>query len=69
MEKLDYTFSIKKVKKTTDTDYIEAIKIYNEKIPYEIRTPSNEITMWINESQKNHHLLYFALFYILIMKL
>lgn len=59
MEKLDYTFSIKKVKKTTDTDYIEAIKIYNEKIPYEIRTPSNEITMWINESQKKSP---FALF-------
>lgn len=52
LEKLDYTFSIKRVKKTSDTDYINAIKIYSEKIPYEIRTPSNEITMWLNEDSK-----------------
>ncbi len=54
IDKLDYTFSIKRIKKTTDTDYINAIKIYNDKIPYEIRTPSNEITMWLNNESKNN---------------
>lgn len=48
-EKIDYLFSIKRVKRTTDSDYINAIKIYNENIPYDIRTPSNELTFWLNE--------------------
>lgn len=48
-ESLKYTFSIKRVKKTNDIDYINAIKIYNENIPFDIRTDSNEITSWLNE--------------------
>lgn len=41
---LDHHFSIRRVCKATDDEYITTLKIYNETIPSEIRTESNEIT-------------------------
>lgn len=64
-EKLEYVFSIKRVKKTSDIDYINAIKIYNENIPFDIRTASNELTLWLNEdSNKSPFVLYCFVLYI-----
>ena len=47
--KLEYRFAIKHIKKLTDDDYIKALHIYNDTTPYEIRTPSNEITFWLSK--------------------
>lgn len=46
---LEHKFSIKRVTKTSDEDYIQALRIYNDTTPFEIRTPTNEITYWINK--------------------
>ena len=44
---LEYKFSIKRVSKSTDEDYLTALKIYNDTTPNEIRTNTNEITQWL----------------------
>lgn len=44
---LEYKFSIKKVTKSTDEDYLTALKIYNDTTPSEIKTNTNEITQWL----------------------
>lgn len=51
--KLEHHFSIRRVYKTTDDEYILALKIYNETIPFEIRTESNEITYWLSANSGN----------------
>ena len=33
-----HEFSIRRIHKITDEEYIEALRIYNETIPFEIRT-------------------------------
>ena len=38
-----HEFSIRRIHKITDEEYIEALRIYNETIPFEIRTETNEI--------------------------
>lgn len=48
---LEHIFSIKRVTKTSDDDYIKALRIYNDTTPYEIKTPTNEITFWINKQK------------------
>ena len=48
---LEHKFAIRRIVKVTDDDYINALKIYNDTTPYEIKTPSNEITYWL-EKQK-----------------
>ena len=64
-DKLEYLFSIKRVKKTTDIDYINAIKIYNENIPFDIRTTLNELSMWLNEdTNKSPFIIYCFVLYI-----
>lgn len=52
INQLEHKFSIKRVGKTTEDDYIKALRIYNDTTPFEIKTPTNEITYWINK-QKN----------------
>lgn len=49
VNQLEHKFSIKRVEKTNDDDYIKALRIYNDTTPFEIKTPSNEITYWIDK--------------------
>lgn len=49
---LEHKFSIKRVQKTNDDDYIKALRIYNDTTPYEIRTPTNELTYWIEKQNE-----------------
>ena len=44
IDKISNEFIIKRVNKTSDEDYIKALKIYNDTTPYEIKTNSNEIS-------------------------
>ena len=48
---LEHKFSIKRVMKTSDEDFIKALHIYNDTTPFEIKTPTNEITYWINKQK------------------
>jgi hypothetical protein len=48
---LEHRFSIKRVNKTSDEDYIKALHIYNDTTPFEIKTPTNEITFWLNKQK------------------
>ena len=45
--RLEYKFSIQRALKPTDSEYITALKIYNETTPVEIKTNSNELTYWM----------------------
>lgn len=49
INQLEHKFSIKRVGKTTEDDYVKALRIYNDTTPFEIKTPTNEITYWINK--------------------
>jgi len=53
MDKLENKFSIKRVMKSTDEGYIEALKIYNETTPVDIKTNTNEITCWLDKTESN----------------
>lgn len=44
----DYHFIIRRVEKSTEEDYVSALKIYNETTPPEIKTNTNEITKWLD---------------------
>jgi hypothetical protein len=50
--------------KSTDEDYIKALKIYNETTPNVIKTDTNEITIWLNKKEDNtvFELLLFILY-------
>ncbi len=48
---LEHKFSIKRVIRTSEDDYIKALRIYNDTTPFEIRTPTNEITYWISKQK------------------
>jgi len=50
MDRLENKFSIKRVTKSTDDGYLEALKIYNETTPVDIKTNTNEITEWLDTS-------------------
>ncbi len=47
--KFEHKFSIKRIVKTTDDDYIKALRIYNDTTPFEIKTPTNEVTYWLDK--------------------
>ena len=49
---MDYCFKIRRIEKSTDVDYTSALKIYNETTPYEIKTNTNEITLWLDRNDK-----------------
>lgn len=51
-EELDYCFKIRRIEKSTDLDYAAALKIYNETTPFEIKTNTNEITLWMDRKEK-----------------
>lgn len=50
---LGHKFSIRRVQKATDEEYIAALRIYNETTPFEIRTETNEITYWLSQNPDN----------------
>ena len=50
---LEHKFSIRRVQKATDEEYITALRIYNETTPFEIRTETNEITYWLSQNPDN----------------
>lgn len=62
---LDYLFKIRRIEKSTDSDYLSALKIYNETTPYEIKTNTNEITMWLDRKEDTDPFepMFFALYY------
>lgn len=62
---LDYRFSIRRLDKSTDSDYAAALKIYNETTPYEIKTNTNEITFWLDQRETigSFEAMFFALYY------
>lgn len=62
---LDYRFSIRRLDKSTDSDYAAALKIYNETTPYEIKTNTNEITFWLDRKDNTDpfEAMFFALYY------
>jgi len=49
INQFEHRFRIKKISKTTDDDYLTALRIYNETTPYDIKTSTNEITYWIDK--------------------
>ena len=51
VNQLEHRFSIKRVVKTSEDDYIKALRIYNDTTPFEIKTPTNEITYWLNKQK------------------
>jgi len=62
---LDYRFSIRRLDKSTDSDYAAALKIYSETTPYEIKTNTNEITIWLDrkDSTDPFESMFFVLYY------
>ena len=62
---LDYRFSIRRLDRSTDSDYTAALKIYNETTPYEIKTNTNEIAFWLDrkDSTDPFESMFFALYY------
>ncbi|WP_461251069.1 hypothetical protein [Treponema sp. R8-4-B8] len=48
-DKFGHKFEIKRVFKETDSGYHQAIRIYNETTPVEIKTNTNEIVHWLNK--------------------
>lgn len=50
-----HEFSIRRIHKITDEEYIEALRIYNETIPFEIRTETNEINFWLSKNKENNY--------------
>jgi hypothetical protein len=48
----EHKFAIKRLTKETDNGYYEAIQIYNDTTPVEIKTSTNEIAHWIRKEGK-----------------
>jgi hypothetical protein len=48
----EHRFAIKRLTKETDNGYYEAIQIYNDTTPVEIKTSTNEIAHWIRKEGK-----------------
>jgi hypothetical protein len=47
--KLEHKYAIKRIFKETDSGYHQAIRIYNDTTPVEIKTNTNEIVHWLNK--------------------
>lgn len=48
---LEHQFAIKRVTKSSNEDYILALKIYNETTPPDIKTNTNELTYWLDRKR------------------
>lgn len=64
MEQLENKFTIRRVQRSSDEDYIAALRIYNESTPVDIKTNTNEITHWLDKRDSNppFELLLFILY-------
>jgi hypothetical protein len=65
MEKtLEHRFSIRRVTKASDSEYQKALTIYNNTTPNDIKTNTNEISKWLNDSISDNtfELLVFILY-------
>ena len=51
-DQLENKFSIRRIMKTSDEDYIKALIIYNETTPNDIKTSTNEISSWLNKKNE-----------------
>lgn len=54
METIENKYVLHRIKNTQDKVYTEALKIYNENTPPDIKTNTNEITYWINQNGTNN---------------
>ena len=54
MNTISSSYTIKRVLKTTDSNYIESLSIYNQTTPISIKTSINEITFWLKNSKKKN---------------
>jgi len=60
-DKFEHKFAIKRILKETDNGYHQAIRIYNETTPIEIKTSTNKIVHWLNKDG-NFKTMAFALY-------
>lgn len=61
---LDYSFRLRLIDKSSDPDFILALKIYNETTPYEIKTNTNEIVFWLDQNRNdNFEPMFFVLYF------
>ena len=49
----EHKFAIKRIAKETDNGYIQALRVYNDIIPVETRTNTNEIVHWLKKDDTN----------------
>jgi hypothetical protein len=63
-EILEHRFAIKRACKPTDEEYLKALSIYNATTPNDIKTKTNEISMWLgkNNSANTFELFLFTLY-------
>lgn len=58
------SFRIKRFQSSEDRDFIKALKIYNELVPVETKTATNEITYFLDKKDyKNREMYFFGLYY------
>ncbi len=61
---LSSNFKIKRFISSDDRDYIKALKIYNDTIPVETKTNTNEITYFLDLKEKrSREMFFFGLYY------
>lgn len=48
---LEHRFAVKRIIKASSEDYISALRIYNETTPPDIKTNTNELTYWLEQSR------------------
>lgn len=57
-------FKLKRFQSSDERDFVKALKIYNDTIPVETKTDTNEITYFINLKEKgNREMFFFGLYY------
>lgn len=64
MGSLENKFVLKQITKPSDDDYAEALKIYSDTTPQEIRTNSNEITYWLEKSDTDKFEMLLFMLYV-----
>ena len=58
---LEYSYAIKRFTKVND-EFTEALRIYSDTIPFEIRTNTNEITYWLTNTSPLFQMYAFGLY-------
>ena len=56
---LNSSFKIKRFQSSDDRDFIKALKIYNDTIPVETKTDTNEITYFLDLKEKRSREMFF----------